>query len=264
MAIDVFIVLGIFFISIVSRSIQALNWSGMVASIFVGLAIWAGLEWKGLVLLGLFFFTSTFWSKWGKNRKQMDLPVIDKEKGRNGAQVFANGFIASLFSLLFALTDHPLLLIGFIVSIASANGDTWASEIGVFSKQKPVILFTAKRVEKGTSGAVSMLGTLAGLAGSFVVSFTALLLWPSIISGKDLFLLTMFGLLGMFVDSVLGVTVQERFRCSKCGNITESRSHCGVKTVQIQGVQGVNNHMVNFLSICFTSILSLLFYQFFG
>ncbi len=59
-------------------------------------------------------------------------------------------------------------LMGFIVCIASANSDTWASEIGSLSKKNPIYIRTFKRIERGTSGAISLLGSIAALSGSLL------------------------------------------------------------------------------------------------
>lgn len=58
-------------------------------------------------------------------------------------------------------------MLGFMVCLASSNSDTWASEIGSLSRKKPIYIRTFKRIERGTSGAISGLGTVAAFAGLF-------------------------------------------------------------------------------------------------
>ena len=61
--------------------------------------------------------------------------------------------------------------------MAAANSDTWASEIGSMSKGKPISVKTFKRAERGTSGAVSLLGTFAAVVGSFLIALPSYFLF---------------------------------------------------------------------------------------
>src|SRR5690606_16605206 len=55
------------------------------------------------------------------------------------------------------------------------------------------------------------------------------------------------GIAGMLLDSLLGATVQERFRCPVCQRETEAPVHrCGTPTQRVGGWRGVNNDVVNF------------------
>ena len=51
-------------------------------------------------------------------------------------------------------------------ALAAVNADTWSTELGVLSSGRPRLITSLKPVEKGTSGGVSLVGTLAALAGA--------------------------------------------------------------------------------------------------
>jgi len=55
---------------------------------------------------------------------------------------------------------------------ACCLGDTLASELGILSKSPPILVTTFKPVPPGTNGGLSFLGTVASLAGGFVMGLT--------------------------------------------------------------------------------------------
>ena len=67
----------------------------------------------------------------------------------------------------------------YCAAFAAANADTWATELGVVSKRQPRLITTFKTVEKGTSGGVTLLGTISALAGAGLIGGVAFLFSPS-------------------------------------------------------------------------------------
>lgn len=90
----------------------------------------------------------------------------------------------------------------FLIGLAAANSDTWASEIGSLSQKLPISLKTWRTIETGTSGAVSSLGTLAALSGSFIIALLSNVLFD--ISTYEVLLIGVFGFAGNLIDSLLG------------------------------------------------------------
>jgi uncharacterized protein (TIGR00297 family) len=133
---------------------RSLSSSGAIAAVVVGVAVYFGFGFKGLFLLGLFFATSSFWSKYKSSAKKEIEEKLAKGATRDWRQVLANGGSAALLSIIYFFQQDMIWLIGFIVCLASSNSDTWASEIGTLSKRKPVYIRTFKPIEKGTSGAI--------------------------------------------------------------------------------------------------------------
>ncbi|MBL4951403.1 DUF92 domain-containing protein [Neobacillus sp. YIM B02564] len=257
------IIAMLFFFFIASMAIagyysKSLSRSGTVAAIIVGCAVYSGFEMKGLLLLGIFFASSSYWSKYKSALKMKMEEKLAKGATRDWRQVLANGGAAALYSVLYFYQPSPLFIVGFTAALASANSDTWASEIGSLSKQNPLYIRTWKRVEKGTSGAVSGLGTVAAILGSLLIALMSILVFNlPLLLGWVIFL---SGYLGNVIDTLIGAYYQQLYVCQNCGIKTEKTVHCGLPAVRIKGISCVDNDMVNFLSGAFASLLAIFFY----
>lgn len=241
---------------ILGYTARLLTVSGAAAAYVVGIFTVLGLGLKGLFILALFFASSSFWSKIKSSNKRKAEEMLVKGSRRDWQQVLANGGLAAISSALYFATDDSLWLLGFCVCNAAANSDTWASEVGSMSRVKPFFIKTFKRVERGTSGAVSLLGTTAAVLGSFVIAVASYYFFH-LTEGEFLFILFL-GFTGNVVDTLLGAFVQASYQCSVCGIKTEKPFHCGRKTNLIKGIPFLNNDTVNFLSGLSALLLGIL------
>src|SRR5215212_5860790 len=142
---------------------HSLDKSGAVAAALVGMIIFGMGGWQWAILLLIFFITSSGLSRAFKKRKQGLNEKFSKGSERDAGQVFGNGGLATLFVLVHALYPESIVgWVGFAASLAAVNADTWATELGVLNPTSPrLITNLGKRVEKGTSGGISLFGTLA-------------------------------------------------------------------------------------------------------
>ncbi len=215
-----------------------LDRSGAVAGGVLAASILAfgGLAW--VVPGGVFFLTSSLLS-WMEGPEGVCL----EKGGRNARQVFANGGVAWLLLLLYTIDPRPLWYAGHVGAFAAAAADTWATEIGTRRGGPPRLLTTWRRVPSGTSGAVTLTGTLAALAGSLTVSLAA---WPFFEGGGLLvFVLTLSGFLAALADSLLGATLQARFVDPGTGEVSETR---GAGRSLHHGLGWLDNDRVNLLN----------------
>ena len=182
--------------------------------------------------------------------------MLVKGSRRDWQQVAANGGLASLSSGHYFAVNDRIWLLAFCICNGAANSDTWASEIGSMSKAKPFFIKTFKRVERGTSGAVSLIGTAAALLGAFVIAIASYYLFD--LSTVEFLFILILGFGGNIVDTLLGAFVQAGYRCQSCRMDTEKTFHCNQKTKLVKGVSFFNNDMVNFLSGLSAMLLGLL------
>jgi uncharacterized protein (TIGR00297 family) len=184
-------------------------------------------------------------------RKKAAEAGYEKGSRRDAGQVLANGLVAGLSVVAHVFfPDSWLPWTGFCAALAAANADTWATELGVLSKRQPVLIFSGKQVPPGTSGAVSLAGTLAATSGALLIGLVAWFIWPpdAIPSTSWWILFIGFsGLLGSFFDSWLGARFQAVYLCPACQKETEraDKHHCGTATVFLRGQRWLDNDWVN-------------------
>jgi uncharacterized protein (TIGR00297 family) len=226
----------------------SLSRSGAAAAVVIGTVIYAGGGGSWFLALIAFFATSTLLGKVGTQKKARIKLDFEKGDTRDAWQAFSNGGVAALCAVGMLLWSHAAWTGAFVGALATANGDTWATELGTLSRAEPWSLRSLRRVPRGTSGAVSPLGLLAtaggGLLIGIVVGFGApRLTWASLsLSAIGL----VAGVLGSLADSLLGASLQAAYRCEACATNTEGTlHHCGNRTVLIRGFAWFDNDLVN-------------------
>jgi uncharacterized membrane protein len=151
-------------------------------------------------------------------------------------------------------------------SLAAATSDTWASEIGRWSRKPPRDCFSRKLVEPGISGAISGLGTLASLIGAFLTALVALpLLIFEQVSLQPIMLLIIVscsGWFGNWVDTWIGAKWQVRYQCNSCQTTTEKKIHCHAFTKKIKGIYWLDNDIVNLICTLSAALFSGIIYWF--
>ena len=249
-----------------ARRTRTLSRSGMWAAAVVGTLIMGigGLGWA--VLLMGFFISSSLLSRLFKARKAGLDEKFAKSDERDAGQVFANGGFAALFVLLHMLfPGQNIAWLGFAGALAAANADTWATELGVLSKKPPILITNGTRVERGSSGGVTLIGTAAALGGSTFIGLLTLLFWQGVpltlpYAFTWLAVISLAGLGGSLVDSLFGATIQAIYHCPHCSKETEKHPlHvCGFTTTLKRGLPWLNNDWVNAFCTLSGALLAVL------
>jgi len=132
----------------------------------------------------------------------------------------------------------------FLGSVAAVTADTWGTELGILARGRTVLLTTFKRVERGTSGGVSLAGFGAGVLGSMVIA-VSVLPW---IEQAWIPWIVLAGMVGSVADSALGATIQANYRCPVCDRTTERRIHCNNQpAMHAGGFRFLTNDAVNWM-----------------
>jgi uncharacterized protein (TIGR00297 family) len=173
-----------------------------------------------LILLFVLTFLATRAGRREKTRKGL----AENRRGRSAAQVIANLAAAALsvsWLTLNLLTGfelptesyyltwvHPVMMIMCLAALAEATADTVSSEIGQAFGGAPVMLVGFRRVAIGTDGAVTLLGSGAGVVAGVLVA--AVGAWALRLNVEDGAIAGIAGVCGLFFDSLLGATVERR------------------------------------------------------
>lgn len=256
---ELWIGLGIsFIIATLALFKNSLSRSGYFGALIFGTFIyyWGGvLVWSVLIA---FFISSSILTKLHAKQDQ-DVP----KKGRTLVQVMANALVATVFSGLYYYLHNEIFLLAAVVSIATSNADTWASEIGALSKGITRYIVSFKIAPKGASGAISKLGTFASLFGALFIALifnTAYAVTQTIdvlTYFRYLLIITVGGFLGCFIDSYLGALIQAKYKGEKSGKLTERRWLPDEGVILISGFTLITNDVVNLLASLFSSIITL-------
>lgn len=243
----------------------SLTRSGVLGAILTGTSIFGFGGWTWGLLLITFFVTSTLLSRYQEATKErIAAEKFDKGGKRDLAQALANAGVGALIATatLFVPRSetYSLLFAAFVGAMATVNADTWATELGVLSRSAPRLITTFKRVEAGTSGGVTVGGTLASLMGAAVIGFAAIFfqIGEAALSGSALplvesvFILlpaALGGLAGSLFDSLLGATVQAMYYSPQRAKETEKRIDANGQPNEFRrGWRWLNNDWVNFIA----------------
>ncbi len=211
---------------VLCAALSALSWKlglltadGSLASFGVGmvLGLFGGIGW--LLLLVLFAFIGFLVTKY-KMELKIRKGVQEGRKGeRNYRNVLANGAVPMAIAVLTFLAgwegELPALIYMSAVCVAAA--DTTASELGVLS-DRTYMITTLRRVPPGVDGGVSLYGTGWAVAAS---AFAALVGWLVIMGSMPSVLILVpvaMGVLGCFIDSVIGATLETKGWVTKLWN----------------------------------------------
>lgn len=153
-----------------------------------------------LILLLVFLGLSVMATRYGEEEKK-ECGIYEYE--RSWENVLSNGLVPTILAVANPIFGYT----PFICSVAAITADKFASELGVLQKKKPIFLLTLTEVQKGTSGAISILGTIMSFAGALAIGAAAVIIFgikPSVV-----LIIGIIGFIGSFTDSVAGI-LEER------------------------------------------------------
>ena len=244
--------------ALASYKTRQLTASGAIVAFFVGFGITYFLGFGAFTTMMLFFLSAGVLSKFAKIRSKFDAESIQKKGSRrDGMQVFANGGMALVAAVLYFFSPSIVVLVMFASSVAEAASDTFAGEIGILSKAEPISIITGRKMKAGLSGAVSALGSIAGLLGALLIA----LYWMSsffALSGKSFAyasIVAISGFFGCLMDSVLGATVQAHYYDQERERLTEHSVVNGRQLPLERGIRWVDNDLVNLMSNVIATLL---------
>ncbi len=191
--------------------------SAMLSATLLGVVIIISSNIRWFFILLAFFLLGGLFTRYKYDYKLAHGIAEAKGGVRGYKNVFSNSLAALSLAMIYRIFPayDPFLISAFLGSVATATGDTLASEIGQTCRGEPRMITTFKKVAAGTDGGISGLGEFAALFGAGVIALLSFLFIQN-----DLSLIIAViagGFIGTNIDSVLGATLQQKRYLSNNG-----------------------------------------------
>lgn len=196
-----------FILSLMALKAGVADESGLMSATLVGTVTILFTDLRFFAVLLSFYLLGSAITKY-KYSLKLNLGIAEPSGGARGfSNVFGNSLAPLFFAMNYGVFGHNFFALAFIASVATALGDTMASEVGKTAKN--VYLITNfKKVKPGTNGGISAIGEIAALSGCFLVAILAHFL--GILSAEHLLPVIVAGFIAIHIDSLLGATLEIR------------------------------------------------------
>ena len=230
-----------------SYALDTASIPGMLTGVLLALltVVLGGFGWFALLIS--FFGFGGLATKFRYEQKRQRGIAEDNKGARGSGNVLANSAVALGAVLAYAASplfpmEGELFRFVFAGSLAAAMSDTLSSEIGGLF-DTPRLITTLEPVAPGTDGGVTWQGVLAGIGGAALVAGVAALVFDITTIGA--LIIVTAGVAGMFVDSLLGATVENR----PFGGLTAGvAGRATGRTAEPPAGVRIDNKAVNFLA----------------
>ncbi len=197
--------------------------AGLLHAWFLGVLLWGTLGWQGYVVVMFYFLVGSAVTRIGMKQKEAE-GIAEKRSGARGPEnVWGSALTGALCALAIGIinsgffptphfllpTPHSLLLLGFVASFSTKLSDTCASEVGKAYGKSTFLITTLQPVPRGTEGAVSLEGTLAGMLASAAIALFAWGVGLINILGVVWCILAAF--IATNIESLIGATLQSKY-----------------------------------------------------
>jgi uncharacterized protein (TIGR00297 family) len=193
---------------------QLLTPAGLINAWGLGVVVWGTLGWRGYGVVMFYFLVGSAVTRIGMAQKEAE-GIAEKRGGARGPEnVWGSAFTATVCALGVAAIKlgwlnpawESLLILGYVASFATKLSDTAASEVGKAYGKSTFLITTLKPVPRGTEGAISLEGTLAGIVGGILISLVAYSL--GMITFTGVIICTIAAFVATNIESVIGATLQ--------------------------------------------------------
>lgn len=188
--------------------------AGAINAWGLGVVVWGTLGWRGYGVVMFYFLVGSAVTRIGMAQKEA-AGIAEKRGGARGPEnVWGSAFTAMVCAIGVAAIKlgwlnpgwESLLILGYVASFATKLSDTTASEVGKAYGKSTFLITTLKPVPRGTEGAISLEGTIAGIIGGILISLVAYSL--GLITFTSVITCTIAAFVATNIESVIGATLQ--------------------------------------------------------
>lgn len=191
---------------------KLLTVSGYLNALILGIIVWGCLRWQGYAVVMFYFLVGSTITKVGMKQKEAE-GIAEKRSGvRSVENVWGSALIGAICAIAFYFSSEfwqPFWLLGYVASFATKLSDTCASEFGKAYGKNTFLVTTLKPVPRGTEGAISLEGTLAGIVASILISCLAY--GVGMINLLGILICVISAFIATYIESLIGATLQDKF-----------------------------------------------------
>jgi len=186
----------------------AVTWPGAIVGALIGIAVYLGAGWQGWIMLFAAFVCAVLTSKIGSERKR-NLGIQEDREGRRGAgNALANCLVGAIAALAAVMTPYQAeAWLVVVTALIAGAADTAASEIGKAWGRHTFLVAGFRPVAPGTSGAVSLEGSIANVVAALALAVLGAAL--GLMAASSVPIVVVAALIGASVESVLGATLEK-------------------------------------------------------
>ncbi len=190
---------------------RSLTLTGSVVGTLLGIVIYAGSGGAGWLILCMAFVFAVLSSQIGRSRKAA-AGIVEDRGGRRGAgNALANCLVGAIgAALIVARFDDRIGGLVLVAGLTAGASDTVASEVGKAFGGTPRAVPSMRRVPAGTPGAVSFVGTIAGVVAAAAMALTAALLHVPGFTEAMIGVVVLGATVGAFAESALASWIEPR------------------------------------------------------
>ncbi len=185
---------------------------GYLNALILGVLVWGTLGWRGYVVVVFYFLVGSGFTFVGMEQKEAEGIAEERSGTRGAGNVWSSALtatICAIATLFFPSPIKELFVLAYVASFCTKLSDTTASEVGKAYGKTTYLITTLKSVPRGTEGAVSLEGTLAGAIASVVLAIIA---WAiGMISPLGIIWCAIAAFIATTVESLIGATLESRF-----------------------------------------------------
>lgn len=221
--------------------VSGLSLSGIAAAFLLGTLTWRAFGSSGFFLVAAYYVAGTAATKVKMAQKEAH-GIAEKRKGRRGPSSVIGSSAAGCVCAFLSISGiggeafARLWELAFVASFCTKLNDTVSSEIGKAYGKTTYLVTTFKTVPRGTEGAISIEGTLAGLLASTLLASVGFLLGE--INVGEGMICVMASQIANVGESIIGAALQEK-----------------------EGFRWLNNDVANIINISLGSVLAVLMHQ---
>ncbi len=186
---------------------------GYLNAWLLGVIVWGTLGWRGYTVVMFYFLVGSAVTKIGIAEKEA-AGIAENRSGIRGPEnVWGSALTATICALMTIFVDssfRELLVLGYVASFATKLSDTSASEVGKAYGKSTFLITTFKPVPRGTEGAISLEGTMAGIIASIAIAIIGYFLGMITLVGISYCIIAAF--IATNIESLIGATLQERWQ----------------------------------------------------